>query len=153
MEEQRLLLASLQLYRSNFSILHWKAKGEDFDNIHKLMDEYGKKISDDIDIVAEMIIMQEGHPVGYEETIVLLSKINDPSINIKALLPEDDYLRDEAIFQTNNMVKNILTFIKAIIDKLERDGSGDTLGVKSQYEEMYYRYYKELNYLNKRRFT
>lgn len=151
MEEQRSLLALFQLYRSNFTILHWKAKGIDFDTIHKTMGEYGDKVSGDIDVVAEMIIMQEGHPVGYEETIRLLSNIDNTSVDIKALLPEDDYPRDEAISQANKMFKNILTFITIILDKI--DGHEELIGVKSQYENMYYEYDKEFRYLNRRRLS
>ena len=73
-EKLQVLFAVLVCYKHNIQMMHWKVIGEDFECIHRNLDEYTAKFSEIIDDIAEMIMSLDGSPLTLQESIELLSK-------------------------------------------------------------------------------
>jgi starvation-inducible DNA-binding protein len=58
-----LLLSDYQLYYQNLRAFHWLVKGPQFYQLHEKFEEFYNKAADDIDEIAERILMIGGKPL------------------------------------------------------------------------------------------
>lgn len=144
------LLAVLVVERSNFEVLHWKAKGRHFDNVHNNVTAgYYDMVSDDIDVVAEMGLRLNINPVNYTSAYKTAVKVcgND----LVVVSADRDYSRDQVIETTDIILKLILFCIAQTLmtDEIQKDIKN--VGIKASLEGMYDKYDKECRFLNARR--
>ena len=69
------LLADLNVLYRKVQNYHWNIKGKEFFQLHAKLEEYYDYINDQIDEVAEKILMAGGQPLGRMKDYLELSKI------------------------------------------------------------------------------
>lgn len=140
-------LSVLLVYRSNFHVLHWMAKGKNFFTIHSKSEEYYQKMLEDADIIAEMLLRRYNKTVNYKEALDIIE--NDESHEF--LLIDSETMYDSKDFQkySQKMFNDILTCLEELLssDTIKDDIN---VGIKSSLESMYDRYDLQCNYLLKR---
>ena len=137
-------LSVLLVYRSNFHVLHWMAKGKNFFVIHSKSDEYCTEILGDIDKVAEMVLRVEDSIVNYKDALDIIDEYEDHEF---LLLPGDEFYDGERFKKASiTMFKDIL---KCIEDLLESDNITDpkNVGIKATLEGMHDKYDLQARYL------
>ena len=90
------LLSSLEVFYHKLQSYHWYVKGHAFFTVHAQLESYYDEVSEEIDEVAETLLMIGGAPVSTLKEFLELSKVSDAEgVYIKAddLLPKvrDDY--------------------------------------------------------------
>jgi starvation-inducible DNA-binding protein len=70
------LLCNLQVYYQNLKVLHWNIEGKNFFDLHGVFGEYYTTTAENIDAVAERILMLGGRPTGSFKDYLLGSKID-----------------------------------------------------------------------------
>lgn len=90
------LLASLEAFYAKLQHYHWYVKGRAFFTVHAKLEEYYDEVREDIDEVAEALLMIGGAPVSTMAQFTALSKIAEDSgayVSADELLPvvSDDY--------------------------------------------------------------
>lgn len=110
------LVAMLGVAAQNTKARHWTLKGTHFKSWHLLLDEIYKKLSDGLDVAAEIIIQRNGIPVHSLTGFLELSPVKD-------MLLLGDWRR---------YVSDTATELKTIIDFInEWDGRGAFDGAAS----------------------
>ncbi|MFO7851656.1 MAG: Dps family protein [Bacteroidota bacterium] len=69
------LLSDYQMYYQNLRAFHWLIKGQQFHQLHEKFEEYYDEAADDIDEVAERILMIGGKPLHSFEDYMKNSSI------------------------------------------------------------------------------
>lgn len=90
------LLSSLEVFYHKLQSYHWYVKGHAFFTVHAQLGSYYDEVSEEIDEVAETLLMIGGAPVSTLKEFLELSKVSEAEgVYIKAddLLPKvrDDY--------------------------------------------------------------
>lgn len=90
------LLSSLEVFYHKLQSYHWYVKGHAFFTVHAQLESYYDEVSEEIDEVAETLLMIGGAPVSTLKEFLELSKVSEAEgVYIKAgdLLPKvrDDY--------------------------------------------------------------
>ncbi len=139
----------LIVQRSNFQTLHWKIKGDDFDNMHaNVTNGYYETVSDDIDDVAEILLRRSENPVN---VITACRMVIDKAGKDVLYSTENDYTRNEVIEYCAKSLSLILTEIEESLESDEIKSNIKNVGIKSYLEALYDKYDKELYFLNRRR--
>ena len=146
----RELLSVMMIQRSNFEVLHWKAKGRHFDNVHNnVTTGYYEMVSDDIDTIAEMGMRMGYNPLNYITAYKVASKICGNKLEF--VDANVDYSRDEIIDKTDKILQLILLCIAQVLTTDEMQNNIRNVGIKATLESMYDKYDKECRFLNARR--
>ncbi|MGN1388083.1 MAG: DNA starvation/stationary phase protection protein [Bulleidia sp.] len=90
------LLSSLEVFYHKLQSYHWYVKGHAFFTVHAQLESYYDEVSEEIDEVAETILMIGGAPVSTLKEFLKLSKVSEAEgVYVKAdeLLPKvrDDF--------------------------------------------------------------
>lgn len=90
------LLSSLEVFYHKLQSYHWYVKGHAFFTVHAQLESYYDEVSEEIDEVAETLLMIGGAPVSTLKEFLELSKVSEAEgVYIKEddLLPKvrDDY--------------------------------------------------------------
>lgn len=143
------LLSVLIVERSNVEVIHWKSKGDFFDEIHNnITSSLYDMIADDIDVVAELGMRMGINPVNYMDALRYGTKSN-PSLKVYSA--DNDYNRETAIKLLDNTLRNIHTSVLAVLTSDEISGNAENLAIKIALEGMYEKYDKEYRFLHQRR--
>ena len=139
-------LSVLLVYRHNFQVLHWMACGESFLTIHEQAKTYYDMLSDDIDVVAEMILRTSDEIVNYKEALDLIDEFEHDF-----LLMTGKDLCDMSAFVTysTKMFNDLKNCVEMVLDTdaIESDHS---VGIKSVLEGMHDKYDLQARYIIKR---
>lgn len=135
----------LNIYFYNCRVLHWKIKSNKFEKTHELMNDYYNKFSDDIDLVAEMLLSNNLKVSNLDE---IINNIEN-NIDVELIDANKDYTYDEVIDYIDDMFAYIIKYIKRLLN--EDSVVTSNPGITSELENLYSFYDKELNYKNKRR--
>lgn len=137
-------LSVLLVYRSNFHVMHWMAKGENFFTLHSKAEEYYNEILKDADVVAEMILRKSNKIVDYKEALDIISADE----NHEFLLVDSEITYDTDKFKkySTKMFKDILVCIEELLE----EDNNINIGMKSSLEAMYDKYDIICNYLLRR---
>ena len=145
----RTLLSVLLIHRSNFEVLHWKAKGRHFDSMHNnVTTNYYDMISDTVDEVAELGMRMGLVPVNYLDAY---REAKNCCNDIFVADASKDYSRDEIIATTDVILKNILDTLGCVLYSDTIQNERTNVGIKANLEGMYDKFDKELRFLNSRR--
>lgn len=143
----RVFLAALIVYQQNFKLLHWCAKGNNFDTIHEQAKKYYEKMDKDIDDVAEICLICNLRPLNIKEAYNLLEESDNEYLQLDS---SEDYDMEDFTKYTDIILKSIISIIEELLDS---DGIDDDslIGAKSYLENLHYEYLKEYKYINTRR--
>ena len=104
-DDLNLFLANLNVFYRKLQNYHWNIKGEDFYNIHTKLEEYYNQINNQIDEIAEHILIIGEKPLGtikeYLE-ITQISEAKNEKIESKKIF--EIVLNDYSIL-TDNVIK------------------------------------------------
>lgn len=142
------LLSILLVYRSNFHLLHWNAKGCKFDKIHQIAADYYEKLLDDSDIIAEMAMRLGQNVVNYPEAFETLKNYKDLDFTI--LESNIRYNFEDFTKLTAKMFKDITTAIEQELETAEMK-TASNVGIKATLEGLHDYYDLQLRYINARR--
>lgn len=143
------LTAVFALEAHNFKVLHWMAKGKQFDRIHvKLASDYYDMVSDDLDVVAELgMRLDEGVP-NYAEVIKLLMKTDCCEYEI---IEAEDVDYETFVEKADKILHDIITSIICVYKRDDIQNDVINVGIKSTLEGLLEKYDLQYRYLNKRR--
>jgi len=136
------VFTALVLYQHNMRLIHWNCCGSHFDNIHKISMEYANKMEEQIDEVAEIMMMVTNtKPLSLKEVFDFAENdtdsyefFNTSHDSGKEVFEIMGYMMNHLILLYNNACKS--------------DLPADVVG-KLQEHQYYYRL--ESDYKNKRR--
>ena len=99
-DDLNLFLSNLNVFYRKLQNYHWNIKGEDFFNTHLKLEEFYNEINNQIDEVAEHILIIDGNPLGTMKDYLQITQIKEA---------ENEKICSNKIF--NNILKdyNILT--------------------------------------------
>lgn len=109
------LLADLNVFYRKLQNYHWNVEGKDFFVIHEKLEEYYNEISEQIDEVAEHILILGGEPWG---------TMKDYLENTSIVEAENKKIKSDVIF--HNVVNDLGMLLKKVIEiKGQADSSNE----------------------------
>ena len=143
------LLAALLINESNFKIMHWMAKGKEFNAYHNdVTANYYDMCSDYADKVAEMNMRLGGTPLNYVE---VFNKIKESNKHFVILKSDEYYTKEDIVNYTDNILATILEVIEEALQKEEIANNIKNVGIKADLESMHSAIDLQYRYLNERR--
>ncbi len=76
-EDLNLFLSNLNVFYRKVQNYHWNIKGEDFFNVHEKLEEYYNEINEQIDEIAEHILIIDGQPLGRMSDYLEITQIKE----------------------------------------------------------------------------
>ena len=76
-EKLNKLLSDLNVFYRKLQNYHWNVKGLDFFTIHAKLEEYYNEVNEQIDEIAEHILILNGHPLGTMKDYINTSDIEE----------------------------------------------------------------------------
>lgn len=76
-EDLNLFLANLNVFYRKLQNYHWNIKGEDFFNVHEKLEEYYNDVNEQIDEIAEHILIIDGQPLGTMSDYLEITQIKE----------------------------------------------------------------------------
>ena len=76
-EDLNLFLSNLNVFYRKVQNYHWNIKGEDFFNVHEKLEEYYNEINEQIDEIAEHILIIDGQPLGRLSDYLEITQIKE----------------------------------------------------------------------------
>jgi len=125
------------LVSNDIHYIHFMAKGEDFDKIHLLAEEYYKQLEEETDFLYELAIEYEQPIVNYSSA---LKQIKDYDIE-----EEDQYDYEDAV---HLIMFKLELYVDCLIELQKKVQEED---VKSKLDDIIRKWNKEINYKLKRR--
>ena len=114
-EDLNLFLSNLNVFYRKLQNYHWNIKGEDFFNVHEKLEEYYNDVNEQIDEIAEHILIIDGQPLGTMSDYLEITQIKEAQ-------NEKIYSRKifEAILKDYNILIENATKIKEDADNEKR---------------------------------
>ena len=110
-DDLNLLLADLNVFYRKLQNYHWNIKGKDFFVFHAKLEEYYDKINEQIDEIAEHILMLGKQPLGTMKDYLEKTCIEEA---------KDEKVEHDVVF--NNVIKDYETLLKKVTEiKKEAD--------------------------------
>ena len=76
-EDLNLFLANLNVFYRKLQNYHWNIKGEDFFNVHAKLEELYDDVNEQIDEIAEHILIIDGEPLGTMSDYLEITQIKE----------------------------------------------------------------------------
>lgn len=76
-EKLNKLLSDLNVFYRKLQNYHWNVKGHDFFTIHAKLEEYYNEVNEQIDEIAEHILILDGQPLGTMKDYINTSDIEE----------------------------------------------------------------------------
>ena len=110
-DDLNLLLPDLNVFYRKLQNYHWNIKGKDFFVFHAKLEEYYDKINEQIDEIAEHILMLGKQPLGTMKDYLEKTCIEES---------KDEKVEHDVVF--NNVIKDYETLLKKVTEiKKEAD--------------------------------
>lgn len=138
------LYCAFVLYRHNCQVLHWKVTGLDFDTVHELMNTYIDFMHDNIDKVAEMILIMGQNPLCLMDTMKMIESDEHQFVIVHT---EQSYAAKEVFDYVKYMCESLLS----ICDEVTNE-PGMPSGIISEIDSIKYWLMVEGVYKHSRRF-
>lgn len=104
LDEMNTFLADLAVFYRKLQNYHWNIKGNDFFVIHPKLEEYYDEINEQIDEIAEIILMCGGQPLGTLKDYIEKSCITEA---------KNEKIQTTELF--NNVLKDVETLLGKVI--------------------------------------
>ena len=101
-EDLNLFLSNLNVFYRKLQSYHWNIKGEDFFNTHTKLEEMYDDINEQIDEIAEHILIIDGEPLGTMQDYLEITQIKEAKnekINSRSIF--ENILKDYCILSEN----------------------------------------------------
>lgn len=112
-DDLNLFLSNLNVFYRKLQNYHWNIKGEDFFNTHLKLEEFYNEINNQIDEVAEHILIIDGNPLGTMKDYLQITQIKEA---------ENEKICSNKIF--NNILKDYNILIQNVI-KIKEDADNE----------------------------
>ena len=112
-DDLNLFLSNLNVFYRKLQNYHWNIKGEDFFNTHLKLEEFYNEINNQIDEVAEHILIIDGKPLGTMKDYLQITQIKEA---------ENEKICSNKIF--NNILKDYNILIQNVI-KIKEDADNE----------------------------
>lgn len=112
-DDLNLFLSNLNVFYRKLQNYHWNIKGEDFFNIHLKLEEFYNEINNQIDEVAEHILIIDGKPLGTMKDYLQITQIKEA---------ENEKICSNKIF--NNILKDYNILIQNVT-KIKEDADNE----------------------------
>lgn len=101
-EDLNLFLSNLNVFYRKLQNYHWNIKGEDFFNVHVKLEELYDDVNEQIDEIAEHILIIDGEPLGTMQDYLEITQIKEAQ-NEKICSRKifEDLLKDYCILAEN----------------------------------------------------
>lgn len=76
-EDLNLFLSNLNVFYRKLQNYHWNIKGEEFFNVHEKLEEYYNDVNEQIDEIAEHILIIDGQPLGTMSDYLEITQIKE----------------------------------------------------------------------------
>ena len=90
-EDLNLFLANLNVFYRKLQNYHWNVRGEDFFNVHAKLEELYDDVNEQIDEVAEHILIIDGQPLGTMNDYLEITQIKEA---------QNEKIESKTIFET-----------------------------------------------------
>ena len=101
-EDLNLFLSNLNVFYRKLQNYHWNIKGEDFFNVHAKLEELYDDINEQIDEIAEHILIIDGEPLGTMHDYLEITQIKEArNEKICSRKIFEDILKDYCILAEN----------------------------------------------------
>lgn len=107
-------LAELGIFYRKLQNFHWYIKGHNFFQIHEKLEQYYDAINEEIDVIAEHILMVGGEPLGTLKDYLAIGKIKEAEnkkVTSDVVLP--------AILEDFKYLKSLVAKVKADADEAD----------------------------------
>ena len=127
------LLADLNVFYRKLQNYHWNIVGKDFFVIHEKLEEYYDEINEQIDEVAEHILMLGGQPLGTMQDYLNTTCIKEA---------KNEKIKDNIMFE--NVIKDLETLLKKVTDIKKKADENSNYATSSLMDEYISSYIKKL---------
>lgn len=127
------LLANLNVFYRKLQNYHWNIVGKDFFTIHEKLEEYYDEINEQIDEVAEHILMLGGEPLGTMQDYLNTTCIKEA---------KNEKIQDNIMFE--NVIKDLETLLKKVTDIKKKADESNNYATSSLMDEYISSYIKKL---------
>ena len=128
-----LLLSNLNVFYRKLQNYHWNAFGNDFFTVHEKLEEYYNEVNEQIDEIAEHILMIGGQPLGTMQEYLNTTRITEAQ-NIK--------IESKKIFE--NVMKDLDILLKQVTDIKKKADDNQNYATSSLMDEYISSYIKKL---------
>ncbi len=128
-----LLLSNLNVFYRKLQNYHWNVFGNDFFTVHEKLEEYYNEVNEQIDEIAEHILMIGGQPLGTMKEYLNTTRITEAQ-NIK--------IESKKIFE--NVMKDLDILLKQVTDIKKKADDNQNYATSSLMDEYISSYIKKL---------
>lgn len=128
-----LLLSNLNVFYRKLQNYHWNVFGNDFFTVHEKLEEYYNEVNEQIDEIAEHILMIGGQPLGTMQEYLNTTRITEAQ-NIK--------IESKKIFE--NVMKDLDILLKQVSDIKKKADDNQNYATSSLMDEYISSYIKKL---------
>ncbi len=128
-----LLLSNLNVFYCKLQNYHWNVFGNDFFTVHEKLEEYYNEVNEQIDEIAEHILMIGGQPLGTMQEYLNTTRITEAQ-NIK--------IESKKIFE--NVMKDLDILLKQVTDIKKKADDNQNYATSSLMDEYISSYIKKL---------
>ena len=134
-------LSDLVVFYHKLQNYHWNIKGNDFFIVHEKLEEYYNEINEQIDEIAEHILILNGQPIGtIKEFLEISTIVEAKNESIASNVIFDEVLKD---------LIQLLNDVKQIKEMADKDNNYDTSALMDKYIENYGKKIWMLNQIKK----
>ena len=137
LKELNLFLADLNVFYRKLQNYHWNVEGRDFFVVHEKLDEYYNEINEQIDEIAEHILILGGQPLG---------RLTDYLENSQIQETENKKVTSDIIFR--ELIRDYNTLEGQAIKIKEASDKEEEYGTSSMMDEYIQSYTKKLWMMN-----
>ncbi len=127
------LLADLNVFYRKLQNYHWNIIGKDFFTIHEKLEEYYNEINEQIDEIAEHILMLGGEPLGTMQDYLNTTCIKEA---------KNEKIKDDIMFE--NVIKDLETLLKKVTEIKKKADDINNYATSSLMDEYISNYIKKL---------
>lgn len=128
-----MLLADLNVFYRKLQNYHWNIVGKDFFVIHEKLEEYYDEVNEQIDEVAEHILMLGGEPLGTMQDYLNTTCIKEA---------KNEKIQDNVMFE--NVIKDLETLLKKVTEIKKKADDNNNYATSSLMDEYISSYIKKL---------
>ena len=130
-EDLNLFLSNLNVFYRKLQNYHWNIKGEDFFTVHAKLEELYDDINEQIDEIAEHILIIDGQPLGTMKDYLGIAQIQEAN---------NEKICSNKIFES--ILKDYNILIENAI-KVKEDADNDKKYATSALMDEYLQYFKK----------
>lgn len=128
-EKLNKLLSDLNVFYRKLQNYHWNVKGHDFFTIHAKLEEYYNEVNEQIDEIAEHILILNGQPLGTMKDYINTSDIEEA---------KNEKITSQEIFtEVIKDLKKLLEDVKQIKKCADENEDYPTSSLMDEYIENY----------------